>query len=120
MLAFKFEDDECIREMCGVVDDLIRGYKQLMAFTRRVRKTGTAELYYDVIDGLAELGEHICKEAIDEIFNSCELGDKRVEDYLAGKVGEEALSISVSINVDPVKISDLIWKVNEIKWKQER
>ena len=118
--AFRSEDDECVREMCGVVDDLIRGYKQLMAFTRRVRKTGTTELYRDVIDGLVELGEYICKEAIDEIFNSCELGDKRVEDYLAGKVGEEALSISVSINVDPVKISDLIWKVNEIKWKQKQ
>ena len=99
--AMKNDDDkESILEICQVTGDIMHVYKQLMAFKRKIHDVKTVEMFRDILPDLLDLGEQLCVNVIDQLRQKCAGARKTLEEYLAGRIKAEDLSLSIHLDID--------------------
>jgi hypothetical protein len=94
------DDEQSILEICQIIEDIINVYEQFMAFIRKIYAVKTDEIFGGIIADCWDLGEQLCVNVIDQLSKKCTSAQKSLEEYLAGSIQEEALNLSIHLDIN--------------------
>ena len=110
------DDEECIKEMCGAIDDLFREYKQIIIVSQNVQRVGAEDKYRKRLEAIKELVEQLCISAMDEMLKNCDDAEKTVDEYLAGIASGDNKQALTSIIIE-TDMDGLMQKAHEFEQK---